>query len=775
MGQRSDCRPAALLLSIAVLAAGIACGQDQLDTTDVFSTSSFGLRRLSAYYARNFESQRPQKCYSSSYFSPYRLYFLSQTFPDFSTARFSFQLDVSSCPVSKAVCCGERLDHLLIRTAPNAGVTRVEVDGKAAAFNVSSKGLMIRGLDLNYTPLKSLQLSVFAPADDYERTGDLCPNSRFPDACDAIAYNKEETCCTERAALPRSLFFPDPPPPPGSGVQPGTTAPPPSPALSASPAPSPSPETSSPSPEPSVDPPSPPSPVPPSPAPPQPPPDGYDVCCIDDLPQAPYNLKYNGWKATGSDTAYLFQLIVRKVDPLYPDFDGPEVGHCSQMSLYDLGISIYDNLLVKEVLFDGMNYDYYTQPSAVDSKWVYLDLRRQLSDFEDGVPVDVVIIVRGRVDSLCPANDFLHSTAACEFAMHGKDNTTQCCPHGATKRGPPPDDCCVDDIEKSPYRMQFLRSNTLTNETSFDFAVKVVNVTGPDFDLEEPALCDHMTLDYAQIQIYKNIEVLEVTWEGRVMDFNTTVATDYSKWLNINGINRFVSDFDPSVPARFLITVASYVRELCPAGWLFDAGGATICEYALHGTQGLHTCCPHHITTPGTIVDDCGCRDDLPGTPYRLGYSPAAADANSTLFSFNLAAVDPNAVRDFDGAPDINQGLAVDCSAMGIKSVTFAVFKDLEVLAVLFNGFQYAWQIEPYTPTANWLKVLGIDYAASDFTPGQLVPLDVVVKGARPEMCPASALSGSQASCEYLVYGLDGYSKCCPRGVTSWLTDSIFG
>lgn len=91
-------------------------GQAQLDTTDVFSTSSYGLRRLSAYYARNFEAQRPQKCYSSSYFSPYRLYFLSQTFPEFSTARFSFQLDVSSCPVSKAMCCGERLDHLLIRT-----------------------------------------------------------------------------------------------------------------------------------------------------------------------------------------------------------------------------------------------------------------------------------------------------------------------------------------------------------------------------------------------------------------------------------------------------------------------------------------------------------------------------------------------------------------------------------------------------------------------------------------------------------------------------------
>lgn len=49
--------------------------------------------------------------------------------------------------------------------ASNAGVTRVEIDGQAAAFNVSSKGLMIRGINLNYTPLKSVQISVFAPAD----------------------------------------------------------------------------------------------------------------------------------------------------------------------------------------------------------------------------------------------------------------------------------------------------------------------------------------------------------------------------------------------------------------------------------------------------------------------------------------------------------------------------------------------------------------------------------------------------------------------------------
>lgn len=160
-----------------------------------------------------------------------------------------------------------------------------------------------------------------------------------------------------------------------------------------------------------------------------------------------------------------------------------------------------DNLLVKEVQFDGQIYPWHTEPSAVDSKWVYLDLFKQYGDFEDGVAYDVVIVVRGKVDSLCPANDFLHSSAACEFTMHGRDNMTQCCPHGATRRGPPPDDCCVDDIDKAPYRMEYLRTNSLPLSTSFDFAIRVVNVSGTDFDLEEKALCDSMTLDYAQIQI----------------------------------------------------------------------------------------------------------------------------------------------------------------------------------------------------------------------------------------------------------------------------------
>ena len=269
----------------------------------------------------------------------------------------------------------------------------------------------------------------------------------------------------------------------------------------------------------------------------------------------------------------------------------------------------------------------------------------------------------------------------------------------------------------------------------------------------------------------RHVEVLEVKWEERVMSFNTTPATDYSKWLNINGINRFLTDFDPAKPTRFTIKVAGSVHEPCPASWLFDAGGAVICEYALHGTQGSHTCCPHHITEMGSLEPDCGCRDDVPETPYRLGYNPLGLNATATLFSFDLAKVDPAASADFDGVPDKNLGVEANCTSMGLKSVSFAVHPDLEVTDVVFNGFSYDWQFEPYSASAKWLKVLDIDYQPKDFPDGEPVNLGILVKGLRREMCPASGMFGSQASCEYLLYGLAAeYAECCPHGVTTWFT-----
>ncbi|KXZ52064.1 hypothetical protein GPECTOR_10g1087 [Gonium pectorale] len=481
---------------------------------------------------------------------------------------------------------------------------------------------------------------------------------------------------------------------------------------------------------------------------------------------------YNyGFKRTGSDTAYLFQLVAKKIITS-PDLDGDEPGDCSEMTLRDFGVAIYDDLIVKSVQFNGTVMDAWDEQQGVkpDAKWVYINVLKTINDFSDGEAVDFVITVRGKVDSLCPANEYLHSPNACEFTLHGKGSDQHCCPHGATKRGGPPDECCVDDVEKAPYRVQYIDTSLTDVKSEYEFAVAVVNVTGTDFDMEEPADCDHMTLDYAQIQIYKNVKVLEVRWEDRRMDFNLTFATDYSNWLNINGINRFINDFDPNLPTYFKIVVDGYVRELCPAGHILGAGGAFICEYVLHGVQGNHTCCPHDITRPGSRPADCGCRDDLAGTPYRLGYQLGGVVRNETIFNFDLAKIDPSAALDFDGAPDKQFGLDVNCADMAIKYVSFVVNADLEVKDISFNGFNYTWQFEPYTSRTKWLKVLDLDYRPSDFPADKPVHLQVLVKGnTTTELCPAASQFSSQASCEYVLYGLSSEKlECCPVGLTTW-------
>ncbi|PNH06258.1 hypothetical protein TSOC_007379, partial [Tetrabaena socialis] len=695
MGRRITESYASVLLLLLV---GIACepgantecilaGHAQLGD---FGLGSYGLRRLSGFYARNFAAHFPSTCYQSSYFSPFRMYFKSYAFDNIAKrTTFIFQLDVSTCPYSKGECCRLWLDHMVIRTNSSAKVLAVRLDGQKKDFDLGVQGLTIYRMAVEPTQLRSMQLEVDTPMDGYNYPSDLCPNSRFPGSCDVISYDESKTCCAERAALPYEMFFPNTLPPASNEPTSAGTRPPPSP--------------------------SPPTPPPPSPpSPPRP-----------IAPLLPSPESCDGFKQTGSDTAYLFQLVVRKIDFAYPDFDGPEDGDCSGMNLRDLGVAIYDNLLIKSVQFNGTLQDYWVEKQGVkpDAQWVYINTFRNLDDFQESNPIDFVITVRGKVDSLCPANEFLHSDNACEFTMHGKDGDQHCCPHGATKRGGPYDDCCVDDIEKAPYRVDYIKTVLTPNTTAYDFAIRVVNVTGTDFDLDEPAACDHMTLDYASIQIYKNVQVVQVMWEERIMSFNTTPATDYSNWLNINGINRFVTDFDPNMPTKFKVTVRGSVRELCPAGWIFDAGGATICEYALHGIQGNHTCCPHDITHPGDDTPDCGCRDDTAGTPYRLGYQLAGAGPNLTMFNFDMAKVDPAASVDADGAPDQQFGADVDCSGMGVKSITFAVHPDLQVKDVIFNGFNYTWQFEPYTDSAKWLKILDLDYRPSDFPDGKPVPL----------------------------------------------------
>lgn len=64
-------------------------------------------------------------CYRSSYFSPYRLYTLNINTGTPGQTTFSFNLEVDQCPYSKAFCCGQNLDHLVMKLGELTAHARV--------------------------------------------------------------------------------------------------------------------------------------------------------------------------------------------------------------------------------------------------------------------------------------------------------------------------------------------------------------------------------------------------------------------------------------------------------------------------------------------------------------------------------------------------------------------------------------------------------------------------------------------------------------------------
>ncbi|GFH06330.1 predicted protein [Haematococcus lacustris] len=484
-----------------------------------------------------------------------------------------------------------------------------------------------------------------------------------------------------------------------------------------------------------------------------------------------------GTTQTGSDTAFNYHLVLLPMNTTLPDSDGPENGTCSTMDLRDLEVSIYNHLAVKSVMVNGSLFDWTATQNSPDSVWLTLPLSLTSSDFSPLTPLDVVIVVRGKVDTLCPASEFLMSSNACEYAMHGQDGPQACCPHSVTfKSTPPPSDCCQDDLQLTPYRVRYITHMPSRTATTYFFDLTVVPTpAGVDTDGTEVEVCTTMTLDWAQIHLYSSLVVTSVTWDGRVLPFNTTPATSTSQWLNIHNVNRYFSDFDSHNPVSLAVTFQGWINEPCPAQPSFNSQQIT-CEYALHGHQSTTSCCPHGLTTSGPAPGGCGCRDDLSETPYRIMYTSetTADDESTTTFNFNLALVDSSMSQDFDGV-DSDLNAEVNCSAMGIRDLKLAIFSSMEVVEVSVNNAVLDWQLTPNTPYSQWLWLLGVDYAMTDLQPYQPVPLKVVVRGGGSdvtELCPASSVFGSASSCEYIVTGTSGpgHAECCPKGVSSYYT-----
>ncbi|GAX81198.1 hypothetical protein CEUSTIGMA_g8631.t1, partial [Chlamydomonas eustigma] len=488
----------------------------------------------------------------------------------------------------------------------------------------------------------------------------------------------------------------------------------------------------------------------------------------------PYRLTLVGTKHTGSDTAYEFQLVI--VPVVIPPLVNGEVysGDCADMYIRDMAVSIYDNLLVKYVLFNGSTVDWWASPNAVNSTWISIGLYKSLSEFDASLAYDFVITVRGNVSELCPATVFFQSQDACEYAMHGRSGEFQCCPHGITQPQGPPSECCVDQLSQSPYRLEYLDHVLSTQSTSYNFGIEVVTPNVSALVLDQ---CSTMSLDYLQIQIFSHINVLQVLLEDRVLPFNITPATNYSNWLNINDINKFLSDFNPMVPASLTVVLEGWINEPCPASWLFNHP-APLCEYVFHGEEGQVTCCPLGLTQKGQPPESCGCRDDLDQSPYRMAYSIETQADDTSTFEFSVAMIgvgqDLNQ-PDFDGY-DTDFGVAVNCSAMTIKDIKIAIWSYVNVTSVTFNTAVLDYQFTYNNPQSNWLWILGVDYSVTDFELQVPLSLSVTIEGSYYELCPASDYFGSQSSCEYIVTGYQPtapfYEGCCPHGVTAYGTPS---
>ena len=66
-----------------------------------------------------------------------------------------------------------------------------------------------------------------------------------------------------------------------------------------------------------------------------------------------------------------------------------------------------NNLLIKYVLFNGTDVNWWATPNTYNSQWLSIGLHMTLSEFNPTVAYDFVVTVRGYVPTLCPAVTFM--------------------------------------------------------------------------------------------------------------------------------------------------------------------------------------------------------------------------------------------------------------------------------------------------------------------------------------------------------------------------------
>lgn len=380
---------------------------------------------------------------------------------------------------------------------------------------------------------------IVAPKTSASTLQQLCPIAMFPDNCDFTSFNADESCCPSTVALDAQYRFTETE---GNDVN--------------------------------------------------------DHCCVDDMNASPFIVRFAGVESRGADTAFRFQLS-RKAVTSYIDLDGNAANRsCSNMALDDFGIAIYKDLDVKYVAFNGSValWKIVRTGANPDAIWVNIAPKLAGSAITRQQPLDVLIVVAGAVTDLCPASKYMRAKNTCEISLHGTDPTGWCCPHGLTRTAPPPDECCVDDLDHSPYRLTLDGSVVSADSTEYTFRVSTTEVECvTDSHARDTGACDKHSIQSSKLAIFDKVSVQSVTVNGAAASFSTEPATSYSKWLKIEHSDVYYADFQEGAPMTIKVVVAGTVRELCPAQAAFGTQ-KPVCEFSLHGLQSRTQCCPHGVS-----------------------------------------------------------------------------------------------------------------------------------------------------------------------------------
>ncbi len=115
--------------------------------------------------------------------------------------------------------------------------------------------------------------------------------------------------------------------------------------------------------------------------------------------------------------------------------------NCTTMSIKDIKLSIWSNIVVTQVVFNTAVLDFQYTYNNPQSNWLWiLGVDYAVGEFAPYTPLGLSVTVEGSFLELCPASDYYGSQSSCEYIVSGyqpQPYYPECCPKGVTAFGTP--------------------------------------------------------------------------------------------------------------------------------------------------------------------------------------------------------------------------------------------------------------------------------------------------------------------------------------------------